>query len=154
MQTVHLKFFRRNLSKGDGFSGLHCSRIILYPPTPQQNGSRPSASSPLRLSSTNYCFNCGDLNHCTRECPQVRHPNQDQGSGQNKKNKGKKQTVQVRQAKIDFTPLGELPEGAPVMTETTSLQLYYSVLVHHTFSLVQILVQYWDWISITPKGPI
>ena len=31
VQNVHLKFFRRNLSKGDGFSGLHCSRIILYP---------------------------------------------------------------------------------------------------------------------------
>jgi hypothetical protein len=34
-------------------------------------------------------------------------PNQD---------KGKKQKVQVRQGKLNFTTLEELPEGAPIMT--------------------------------------
>jgi hypothetical protein len=34
-------------------------------------------------------------------------PNQD---------KGRKQKVQVRQGKLNFTTLEELPEGAPVMT--------------------------------------
>jgi hypothetical protein len=39
-------------------------------------------------------------------------PNQD---------KGKKQKVQVRQGKLKFTTLEELPEGAPVMTGTFSI---------------------------------
>jgi len=30
-KLLPLKFLRRALSKGDGFSGLHCSRVILYP---------------------------------------------------------------------------------------------------------------------------
>jgi hypothetical protein len=34
-------------------------------------------------------------------------PNQD---------KGRKQKVQVRQGKLNFTTLEELPEGAPIMT--------------------------------------
>jgi hypothetical protein len=34
--------------------------------------------------------------------------------------KGRKQKVQVRQGKLNFTTLEELPEGAPVMTGTFS----------------------------------
>jgi hypothetical protein len=39
-------------------------------------------------------------------------PNQD---------KGRKQKVQVRQGKLKFTTLEELPEGVPVMTGTFSM---------------------------------
>jgi hypothetical protein len=39
-------------------------------------------------------------------------PNQD---------RGRKQKVQVRQGKLNFTTLEELPEGAPVMTRTFSI---------------------------------
>jgi hypothetical protein len=39
-------------------------------------------------------------------------PNQD---------KGRKQKVQVRQGKLNFTTLEELPEGAPIMTGTFSV---------------------------------
>jgi hypothetical protein len=35
--------------------------------------------------------------------------------------KGMKQKVQVRQGKLNFTTLEELPEGAPVMTGTFSV---------------------------------
>jgi len=35
---------------------------------------------------------------------------------------GKKQTIQMKQAKLNFTSLAELPEGAPVMTGTFSIR--------------------------------
>jgi hypothetical protein len=35
--------------------------------------------------------------------------------------KGRKQKVQVRQGKLNFTTLEELPEGAPIMTGTFSV---------------------------------
>jgi hypothetical protein len=35
--------------------------------------------------------------------------------------KGRKQKVQVRQGKLNFTTLEELPEGAPIMTDTFSV---------------------------------
>jgi hypothetical protein len=42
-----------------------------------------------------------------------------QRKGQNSRlNKGKKQKVQVRQGRLDFTTLADLPEGALVMTDT------------------------------------
>jgi hypothetical protein len=43
--------------------------------------------------------------------------------------KGRKQKVQVRQGKLNFTTLEELPEGAPVMTGT------FSVFNQHTLIL-------------------
>ena len=48
--------------------------------------------------------------------------------------------MQVRQGKINFTTLAELPEGAPIMTGTflsiISLQLYCLILVQLMVSLV------------------
>jgi hypothetical protein len=35
--------------------------------------------------------------------------------------KGKKQMVQVRQGRVNFTTLSELPEGAPIMMGTFSI---------------------------------
>jgi len=86
-----------------------------HPPAPQQNGPRPNAPPSLRPSSTNHCFNCGDPNHFARKCPQG------QDSEQNKENKDKVQTNQVRHGRINFTTLTDLPEGAPVMTGTFSI---------------------------------
>ena len=47
--------------------------------------------------------------------------NQGQGSNQNNKNKGRKQTIQVRQGRLNFTTFAELSEGAPIMTGTFSI---------------------------------
>jgi hypothetical protein len=52
------------------------------------------------------------VGHYAKNCPrnqqrQMLAPNQD---------KGRKQKVQVRQGKLNFTTLEELPEGAPIMT--------------------------------------
>jgi hypothetical protein len=38
-----------------------------------------------------------------------------------KSRKGKKQKVQVRQGKLNFTALEEVPEGAPIMTDIFSV---------------------------------
>ena len=88
------------------------------PPTPQQNGPRPNTQQALHASNANRCFSCGSSTHFTRECPQERQPNQGQGSNQKK---NRKQTVQVRQAQINFTTLAELPDGALVMSGTFSI---------------------------------
>jgi hypothetical protein len=44
-----------------------------------------------------------------------------QTSSPNNKGKDKKQVVQVRQGRVNFTTLSELPEGAPIMTGTFSI---------------------------------
>jgi len=63
------------------------------------------------------------------ECPQARQPNQGQGSKQNNKSKGKKQMVQERKGSINFTTLTDLPEGAPVMSETFSIHNKSAVIL-------------------------
>ena len=50
-------------------------------------------------------------------CPQAEQ-SQGQGFRRDAQNKGNKQTVQVRQGRINFTNPAELPDGAPVMTGT------------------------------------
>jgi hypothetical protein len=51
-------------------------------------------------------------------CPQPRQQNQGRGQPQNNKEKGKKQTVQVKQGRLNFTTMMGIPEGAAVMTGT------------------------------------
>ena len=88
------------------------------PPTPQQNGPRPNPQQPLHPSNANHCFNCGSSTHFAQECPQARQPNQGKGSNHNK---NRKQTIQVRQGRINFTTIAELSEGAPVISGTFSI---------------------------------
>jgi hypothetical protein len=47
--------------------------------------------------------------------------NQGQSSNQSNQNKGKRPMMQVRQGRINFTTLAELPDGAPVMSGTFSI---------------------------------
>jgi hypothetical protein len=71
---------------------------------------------------SNYrCFNCGSADHFIRDCPRPKKPNQGQGPNQGNQNKGKRPMMQVRQGRINFTTLAELPDGAPVMSGTFSI---------------------------------
>jgi len=81
----------------------------------------PNVQQANHLGNANRCFNCGSLNHFAKQCPQAGQSNQGQGFHWNNQNKGKKQTVKVRQERINFTTLAELPEGVPVMTGTFSI---------------------------------
>jgi hypothetical protein len=53
-------------------------------------------------------------------CPQPRQQNQGRGQPQNK-DKGKKQTVHVKQGRLNFITMVGIPEGAAVMTVTFSI---------------------------------
>jgi hypothetical protein len=44
------------------------------------------------------------------------------GQGSKGGNQGKKQTVQVKQGRLNFTTVVDLPEGAPVLTDTFSIR--------------------------------
>jgi hypothetical protein len=96
------------------------------PPMPQpqqqqEQGPRPSFPLSNQGNNNNRCFNCGSLSHFIRDCPQPRKSFQGQTSSLNNKGKGKKQVVQVRQGRVNFTTLSELPEGAPIMMGTFSI---------------------------------
>jgi hypothetical protein len=60
---------------------------------------------------------CGNIGHYAKDCPQ----NQPRQMPAPNQEKGKKQKVQVKQGRLNFTTLKELPEGAPVMTGTFSV---------------------------------
>jgi hypothetical protein len=83
-------------------------------PAPVLRNNQPPQQQQFHQGNGNKCFTCGNMGHYAKNCPrnqqrQMPAPNQD---------KGRKQKVQVRQGKLNFTALEELPEGAPIMTGT------------------------------------
>ena len=100
-----------------------------HPPVPQQTGPRPNALPPAHPGNAKCCFICGNSTHFARDCPQARQPNHGEGSNKNNKNKGKRQTIQIKRGQINFTTLAEPPEGAPVMTGTFSIHNKPTVLL-------------------------
>ena len=90
-------------------------------PQQQQSGPRLNFQQPNRENSNNRCFTYGSPAHFAKNCPRNQKPAQGQNSNQNNQGMGKKQVMQVRQGKINFTTLAELPEGAPIMTGTFSI---------------------------------
>ena len=67
--------------------------------------------------------------HFARNCPRNQKSAQGQNSNQNNQGNGKKQVMQVRQGKINFTTLAELPEGVPIMTGTFSINYKPTVIL-------------------------
>ena len=99
------------------------------PPQPQQQtGPRPNFQQAARPDNNNRCFKCGSPNHFAKMCPQVGQ-NPGQASRRNDQNKGKKQTVQVRQGRLNFTNLADLPEGAPIMSGTFSINHHPAIIL-------------------------
>jgi hypothetical protein len=80
------------------------------PQQPQQFGPRPNIQQFQQGSNTNRCFNCGSADHFIKNCPRPRKPFQGQGFNQNNQGKGKKRVMQVRQWRVNFATLVELPE--------------------------------------------
>jgi hypothetical protein len=81
-------------------------------PAPAPRNSQPPQQQQFRQGNGNKCFTYGNVGHYANNClrnqqRQLPAPNQD---------KGRKQKVQVRQGKLNFTTVKELPEGAPIMT--------------------------------------
>jgi hypothetical protein len=102
-------------------------------PQPQQQqrpvGPRPNPPQFNQGNNINRCFNCGSPAHFVKDCAQPRKTFPGQASNSNPKNKGKRQVMQVRQGKVNFTTLSELPEGAPVMTGTFTLHHHPAIIL-------------------------
>ena len=90
-------------------------------PQQQQSGQRPNTQQPSRPNGDNRCFTCRSPAHFARNCPRNQKPAQGQNTSQNNQGKEKKQVMQVRQWKINFTTLAELLEGVPIMMGTFSI---------------------------------
>jgi hypothetical protein len=105
------------------------------PPVPQYQqqqrpvGPRPNPPQSNQGNNINRCFNCGSPAHFVKDCPQPKRTFPGQASNSNSKNKGKKQVMQVRQGRVNFTTLSELPEGAPVMTGTFILHHHPAIIL-------------------------
>jgi hypothetical protein len=104
---------------------------------PQQQQQTPNRSQPpalrnnnqpqhhYRQGNDNRCFTCGSTGHYAKNCP-----NNQQRQGQNaNQNQGKRQRVQMRQGRLNFTTLADIPEGTPVMTGIFSVLSFPAVIL-------------------------
>jgi hypothetical protein len=88
----------------------------------QQQAPKPNA--PPRNVGDRRCYNCDQPGHYISECPKPRQikPNpQNQGAGNKPATPAKKPMVHVRQGKLNFTAMSDIPEGASVLTGTFSI---------------------------------
>jgi hypothetical protein len=88
----------------------------------QQQAPKPNAS-PRNIGDRRY-FNCGQPGHYISDFPKPKQnkPNPpNQGAGNKLATPAKRLMVQVRQGKLNFTTMSDIPEGASVLMSTFSI---------------------------------
>jgi hypothetical protein len=119
-QTQRFRIVSHNQSRG---FQQQAGRWVIRPPqqmqsaptrflAPAPRNNQPPQQQQFRQGNGNKCFTGGNVGHYAKNCPR----NQQRQMPAPNQNKGRKQKVQVRQGKVNFTTLEELPEGAPIMT--------------------------------------
>jgi hypothetical protein len=107
---------------------------------PVQRNNQPQQQ--YRQANDNRCFTCGNTGHYAKKCPRNQ---QRQGQNSNQ-NQGKRQKVQVRQGRLNFTTMADIPEGTPVMTGIFSV-FNYPAIIHfdsgasHSFISAKIIAK-------------
>jgi hypothetical protein len=92
-------------------------------PPVQRNNNQPQQQ--YRQANDNRCFTCGNTGHYAKNCPR-----NEQRQGQNSnQNQGKRQKVQVRQGRLNFTTMANILEGSPVMTGIFSVLNYPAIIL-------------------------
>jgi hypothetical protein len=106
-----------NPSQNKSSGNFQYSRAQQQPYKP----SAPPTNNNHNAAKDRCCYNCGQPGHYISECPKPKQNKKGEGPGFRRGNQGKKPVVQVKQGKLNFTTMVDIPEGAAVLTGTFSI---------------------------------